>query len=1255
MMNENLIDLMQRRQKNGLYEFYERYNNTAREISCKTLAELFESQAEITPSHIAISEEENEMTYLQLNKAANKMAGYLRNKGIIPGTVVGILTERGLRTIIGILGILKAGAAYVPIDPDYPEERKKYIRENSNCTCEINSGDYNVALQDITLSEKNMSIQISPQTLAYIIYTSGSTGEPKGVAITHEAVINTILDMHSKFPFSPEDKAIGISSFSFDLSVFDIFGTLLCGAELVQISTQKDIDKLRNIVDHKKITIWNSVPALMEIYLSKADAGYRNEQIRYIFLSGDWIPISLPAKMVIAFPNAKLISLGGATEASIWSIYHEIKSVNPKWKSIPYGKPLANQKFYVLNYNQELCPLGVQGELYIGGIGLAEGYYRDIERTKQAFILHPSFGRLYRTGDYGVMHQDGYIEFMGRKDSQVKINGYRVELGEIEACLDRDESVKKAVAVNDFEGGNAVIRAYIVPQGEMRTQAYYKNVAMKALPDYMVPVSFIEVEEIPLSANGKVNRKQLLLLGRGNESNAEYVVPEIGMESELAELIQTQLGGGRKIGRTESLYNVGLNSVMMMSIINQIQGKYRIKVNFRDFMKINNLTDLALYISKVQSENPRETGEMEHIPVTVLSMPVDNKEEQSLFQMLQRTFGIYKNGIAISSSEEEITYQELNRKLLQTAERIADLRAPGQNTIALISDNRIQFIINLLGSLKCNLTPVIIDNRLEPEEKEKIIVSDKCFACLTDEVIEAVPINGKAGQNLQTGEYLKYCYMNTNKELEEKNNKQSYITEKMVHILADNHLDENDRVLCLAEAGGEINLLGMLTSLMAGCTLVLAESEPEFDWVIKIIEQRHISVLAVMPEQTDTLLAQLCQRMKPAGIRSYEEGALKYYWAPAVQWYLQEGKVFINEKFYKELTGVMFPEIYFILQKGLYYDDIIRLFQKYYEEEKKVDEAVHKLMEERVIICELQRPEEIFSTQKKLFSHDYGEQLIYDTKAYHSFKAKQLNRSVYTGEYISLADTSDLLGLCNRRSCREFDKERKLPFTTLAKYLSFLRQVIHGDSKRYYYPSAGGFYPIDLYLYIKRNRVEGLEEGIYYYNPINNAIIKINHNTIDAQAYYFQNKDIFETSAVSLYFVYNARVTMPNYGYMGYYYACLDTGIMAALLALQAEKLELGTCSIGDFDTGRLINKLDLDKNEMLLHILEFGMLPRECEAVKDETIIPETSFEFAATEESNSKLLKSLRSIMVLSENVPSELEAKIRAWFRENGVPAL
>ncbi|GAX45365.1 peptide synthetase [Tolypothrix sp. NIES-4075] len=439
-------------------------NDTATRVSEKTLHGLFIEQVKLHAQAIAIITPERTLTYEELYLKANQLGHQLRQLGATPNTLVAVVMEKGWEQVVAVLGILISGAAYLPIDVELPRERQLYLLEQGEVKLVLTQSRLQEKLSlpkkvecllvdTEELSELNSSSLESVQSstdLAYVIYTSGSTGVPKGVMIDHQGAVNTILDINQRFRVGRGDRVLALSALNFDLSVYDIFGLLAAGGCLVIPSPEKikDPSHWLELMTSHQVTLWNTVPALMQMlveYLT-GNPDKVTLSLQLALLSGDWIPLSLPKQVKALGSDVQVMSLGGATEASIWSIYYPIEEVDPSWKSIPYGKPLLNQRFYVFNELMQPCPLWVSGQLYIGGIGLAQGYWKNQLKTQASFITHPvTQERLYKTGDLGRYLPDGNIEFLGREDFQVKINGYRVELGEIEAVLRQHPTVKEAV------------------------------------------------------------------------------------------------------------------------------------------------------------------------------------------------------------------------------------------------------------------------------------------------------------------------------------------------------------------------------------------------------------------------------------------------------------------------------------------------------------------------------------------------------------------------------------------------------------------------------------------------------------------------------------------------------------------------------------------------------------------------------------------------------------------------------------------
>ncbi|HEX8282689.1 MAG TPA: amino acid adenylation domain-containing protein [Pyrinomonadaceae bacterium] len=442
-------------------------NDTAAPLSSELLHELFDRQADERPNEPAVISTGRVLTYEELRRRAWRLGRELREAGAGRDQLVAVVVEKGWEQVLAVLGILYSGAAYLPVDPALPRERLQYLLENGGVKIVLTQSSLNARLSwpdgvsriDVDQSgddggadeERPPTIQ-RPQDLAYVIFTSGSTGQPKGVAIEHRGAVNTVLDINCRFRVGPEDRVLALSSLSFDLSVYDIFGTLAAGGAVVipDAASVRDPAHWADLLARHRVTVWNSVPALMSLLAEHLGAGADSAPtpLRLVMLSGDWVPVSLPARVKNFAPEAEVVSLGGATEASIWSIFYTVGAVAPEWKSIPYGRPLTNQTFHVLDQSLQPCPDWVPGHLYIGGVGVARCYWKDEAKTRASFITHPRTGEtLYHTNDLGRYLPDGDIEFLGRDDFQVKIRGYRIETGEVEAALTQHPAVQSAVVV----------------------------------------------------------------------------------------------------------------------------------------------------------------------------------------------------------------------------------------------------------------------------------------------------------------------------------------------------------------------------------------------------------------------------------------------------------------------------------------------------------------------------------------------------------------------------------------------------------------------------------------------------------------------------------------------------------------------------------------------------------------------------------------------------------------------------------------
>jgi amino acid adenylation domain-containing protein len=580
--------------------------------------QLFESQVEKTPEAVAVVFENEQLTYQELNFQANQLAHQLKELGVKSGVLVAVYLERSLEMITAVLGILKAGGAYVPLESSFPQERIQLLLSSLQINCLITQTNLSPKIQELEtqlpalqhlicldkcavkqlgnqqiwnrsyldqLSTENLITSVNSDDIAYIIFTSGSTGTPKGVVVRHQPVINLISWVNKTFNVNSSDRILFITSLSFDLSVYDIFGLLAAGGSIRVVSHQdvRDPEALLNILCREPITFWDSAPpALQQLasFFPTVKSSNYHPSLRLVFMSGDWIPVTLPDLLKTTFPEVEVISLGGATEATVWSNYYPIGKVEAHWKSIPYGKPIQNAQYHILDSYLNSCPIGITGDLYIGGVCLASGYLNQPELTAQKFIPNPFSkdpeSRLYKTGDLARYFSDGNIEFLGRIDHQVKIRGFRIELGEIESVLAQHQGVEETVVIaREDEPRCKRLVAYIVLNQEYAPKNIneLRQFLQKKLPEYMIPSAFVSINCIPLTANGKVNRSALPIPDQ-TRPNLEkvFTAPSNAIETQLTEIWQRVLGIN-SIGITDNFFELGGHSLLAVKLFTQIEQK----------------------------------------------------------------------------------------------------------------------------------------------------------------------------------------------------------------------------------------------------------------------------------------------------------------------------------------------------------------------------------------------------------------------------------------------------------------------------------------------------------------------------------------------------------------------------------------------------------------------------------------------------------------------------------------------------------
>lgn len=593
---------------------------------------LFAVQAQRAPENIAVISGDIQLNYRTLANSAIQLSTPLIHAGAKPNSLVAIVMDKGWEQIVAALAVHFSGAAYVPIDPCWPAIRRNEIIQQTQVRLVLTTPmvrqridwpeNLTYFMVDSSLLQRHDTcLEIpepkqSPDDLAYILFTSGTTGKPKGVMVHHQGAANTLLAVNQQYQMTEKDRAIALSALTFDLSVYDIFGLLAVGGSIVIPDPEHMREPLEwwKLVIRHQVTLWNSVPAFMQMaidYLEHHDTPMP-ASLKTVMLSGDWIPITLPDRMRTLSESIRIISLAGPTETSIWSITYPINTVDPQWNSIPYGKPLANQTFHILRDDLSPCPDWVTGELYIGGLGVSKGYWKDDQKTQAQYLTDNSTGQVYfKSGDMGRFLPDGNIEFLGRRDNQVKLNGFRIELGDIEAALVDYPAIKQAVV--HLHDNKAQLTAYLMtrPGADASTVTSHQldSWLKERLPCYMVPARYTVLDAFPLSANGKVNRQALNTMTLTAMSQDAPLIkikaPTTPLQSQLLSIWQTILNQ-ETISIDDSFFQLGGNSLSAAHLINKLSTLLKVQLPIALLFSSPTIEALASHIEKQQTTDSTE-------------------------------------------------------------------------------------------------------------------------------------------------------------------------------------------------------------------------------------------------------------------------------------------------------------------------------------------------------------------------------------------------------------------------------------------------------------------------------------------------------------------------------------------------------------------------------------------------------------------------------------------------------------------------
>ncbi|MBV9211459.1 MAG: amino acid adenylation domain-containing protein, partial [Acidobacteria bacterium] len=587
------------------------------------LHKLFEEQAARTPDSTALSFKDESLTYRELNERANRLAHFLRRRGVRADELVAVACERSIEMVLALLGVLKAGGAYVPLDPNYPQERLSYMLSDCGARVLITQERLREKLPETTAElffldsdahELDFESYENPQdivvqaNMAYMIYTSGSTGRPKGAMNTHEAICNRLLWMQEAYGLDETDAVLQKTPFSFDVSVWEFFWPLLTGARLVMAEPRghQDAAYLVETIKRERVTTLHFVPSMLQLFLEERELK-SCDSLRRVICSGEALSAELQEKFFARVKGVELHNLYGPTEAAVdvtsW------KCVESSSQTIvPIGLPIANTQVYVLDPSLNLLPVGVAGELYIGGVALARGYHQRPDMTAERFIPHPFSqtpgARLYKTGDKARRLSSGEIEFLGRLDYQVKLRGFRIELGEIEAALAQHAGVREAVAVaREDAGRDKTLVCYLVSSNaEALNIGELREFLQARLPEYMIPSHFIFLDELPLTPNGKLDRKALPAPDAARpELKQEYVKPLRPLEILMAAMWSEMLGV-EQVGLHDNFFELGGNSIEGAIFINHLQEKLGEIIHVVTLFTSPTIARLAAYLEEHYAE-----------------------------------------------------------------------------------------------------------------------------------------------------------------------------------------------------------------------------------------------------------------------------------------------------------------------------------------------------------------------------------------------------------------------------------------------------------------------------------------------------------------------------------------------------------------------------------------------------------------------------------------------------------------------------
>nr|WP_092067195.1 amino acid adenylation domain-containing protein [Dendrosporobacter quercicolus]NSL46456.1 amino acid adenylation domain-containing protein [Dendrosporobacter quercicolus DSM 1736]SDL51088.1 amino acid adenylation domain-containing protein [Dendrosporobacter quercicolus] len=1096
------------------------WNNTKRDYCLdKCLHELIQEQVIKNPDKPALRFRAEQLSYAELNSRANRCARYLQGMGVGPDSIVGVLMERSLEIVIALVGILKAGGAYLPLDPTYPEERLEFMLEDAGVSIIFTQAKYKSLAGkfngtkfcldsewDYLLgeSDSNPDLIATPENLAYIIYTSGSTGKPKGCMLSHQAICNRLAWMQEKYQLTDKDKVLQKTPFTFDVSVWEIFWPLLSGACLVVAKPEghKDSNYLVEIINKERITTCHFVPSMLRFFVSNSNVRLC-DTLRQVFTSGEALAFDLMMDFKDKL-SAKLHNLYGPTEAAIDVTYWECEERVDK--KVPIGRPISNIQIYILDDALKQVSIGEEGELHIGGIGLAKGYLNRPELSAEKFINDPfsnkTGAKLYKTGDRARYLPDGNIEFLGRIDFQVKLRGNRIEMGEIEAALREHDAIAEVVVlVRNGESSDPKLVAYIVAKGELPASKQLRDFVKKRLPAYMIPNIIMPLKAIPVTPHGKLNREALPWPTKEQIRETTAITtgkPEINLRENVTKALleyTKEITGTDELRIEDDLFDLGATSLTMVRMVEKIKNQYGISIPVEIFLDDPTIKAIVDYLCKQLQDitersqiNMKDSKHYSDIDdsgkVTELQKADFKKAAYTQSTVLRNyvrkviPFNLFSKFISLLKQE---TIQEKGKYLYPSAGGLNAVQ-----TYLYVRENAVEgvkkgvYYYHPSDHALYLVNDVLTIDRSIFFEYDRPVFDNTGFVLFFIAQLDAItPVYQSASPSLVTLDA-------------------GYMGQLMLSRQADFGL-------------GVCPVLGV-----------------DFDKIAAFfkLDKGHRFIhclLGGVPNALDN------SSDAPIGLAGY------------------------LQKTSKQITE------HFLNYSG----------------------------------------DKTFSSFLEFNWHTTLKNMKYLNKEEHdNFHAQSLNiRRFSDGETMIALDkykfsqSSYIL-----RSCQRDYLSEPVPFAQFSKFMTLLRPINEAGNSCCLYSALSGTKGIHTYLYIKENGVEGLDEGIYYYNTEKHVLALITSELSKKikPSYTPFNRKHYQNSAFCLFLLGELDVLKPIYQEDSLYVALLEAGYMGQLLMDKQAEFDIGVCPIGGLDFDRICQEFKLNGEQVFLHSFTCGSFLQE-------------------------------------------------------------